>query len=890
MNMRLSLLISLCLLGFVSVFTAQSLAYRQGELLVKLYDGITEEAFSKAILTDKRTIHFITKISPVAPTFHIYKVYFDFTKHSEREMMAQLREMDEIEFVQLNELAQRRSTVPNDPLFNNQWQYINTGQLTGAVIGADLDVDLAWDVTTGGVTSRGDTIVVCIIDDGLDPRHDDIKPNTWRNYHEIPDNGIDDDENGYVDDFLGWDFVSNDNDPYSLLSEDFHGTPISAIIGARGNNQLGISGINWNVKIMMIRGLGSLAAVLSSYEYAVKQRKLYNQTNGAKGAFIVATNSSFGFSREFPSDRPMLCPMYDSLGKVGILSAVATDNSNINVDEVGDLPSTCTSNYMICVSNVDHTGEKVTNAAYGSISVDIAAPGDFVYTAKRPNSYGEFYGTSSATPHVAGAIALLYASPCQDLGALAISEPQVAAQIVRDAILNSTVHVASFVDKSTTEGRLNIFNAMMELQSTCTSCTVPVDWRLAGVTDTRLDMQCIMPSDVDQILVRYRTKGTSPWEEFYTSSPNFSVSNLQPCTNYEMTLQSICMEDSSAVLAIQTFRTDGCCDIPSELRISHISDRSIQYEWQDVLAADTYEFRYREIGAGAWITQMVTGETFSLSTEPCQSIEAQIRSNCTDSLSAFSDIITATSEGCGVCLDHDYCDPPQTDVEFDYIARVGLDDISHFSDREGYGDFTDFDFPHLELGKSHTLYFNAGYIPSGTIQSHTRVWIDYNADGLFSTSELVVDSYTGDTSTFHVSFEVPRDAQLGATRMRVAMRFNNDPTSCNQGQKIFGEYEDYCVTIDRESGIHNPTNPLDHMIIYPNPFSDQLFIKTTETSSEYGRWKIFNASGELVHDFEISSSLHTAYYLDTSQWPSGVYFIQYQSRDGLLGYNRILIK
>src|SRR5690606_25953748 len=199
--------------------------------------------------------------------------------------------MDMVIACQLNYYVQSRATTPNDPSFNQQWALHNTGQ-SGGTVDADIDAPEAWDITTGGITATGDSIVVAVVDGGFYLNHPDLKPNLFKNRQEIPNNGVDDDGNGYIDDFDGWNAYNNNG---NLSSGDNHGTHVAGIIGAKGNNNAGVSGVNWNVKIMPIRGSsGTTSVVVAAYGYAAKMRKLYNQTNGAKGAFVVATNASFG--------------------------------------------------------------------------------------------------------------------------------------------------------------------------------------------------------------------------------------------------------------------------------------------------------------------------------------------------------------------------------------------------------------------------------------------------------------------------------------------------------------------------------------------------------------------------------------------------------------------
>ncbi|MBP8754784.1 MAG: S8 family serine peptidase, partial [Chitinophagales bacterium] len=215
-----------------------------------------------------------------------------------------------------------RSTIPNDLSFPLQWNFYNDGT-TGGIADADIDADEAWDITTGGLTALGDSIVIAVIDDGFDINHLDL--NFWKNYNEIPSNGIDDDGNGYIDDFNGWNVLTETD----VLDEYLHGTHVSGIAGAKGNNGFGVTGVNWDVKIMAVSiGLAVYESnALEAYAYVFDQRKLYDETNGEKGAFVVVTNSSFGIDYQLPEDYPIWCAMYDSLGRLGILNAAATINS-----------------------------------------------------------------------------------------------------------------------------------------------------------------------------------------------------------------------------------------------------------------------------------------------------------------------------------------------------------------------------------------------------------------------------------------------------------------------------------------------------------------------------------------------------------------------------------
>ncbi len=339
-----------------------------------------------------------------------------------------------------------RNTTPNDP------GYINQGDM------ALMGMPAAWDISKGGLTARGDTIVVAVIDDGYQSTHLDLKQNLFYNRDEIPGDAIDNDANGYVDDYLGYN-VSTENDAHPVRK---HGTEVAGVIGARGNNNVGIAGVNWNIKLLLISGADFESELIEAYQYILDMRKSYRQSDGSKGAFVVATNLSGGVEFEYAIDHPAWCEMYDKLGAEGILSVSAAPNNEVSVDEVGDMPTTCTSPYMIAVTNVDLQDDIVGNAGFGPLSIDLGAPGNGTYTTAPTDTYLEFTGTSAAAPHVTGAIALMYSTPCSAFLNGIDSDPQAIAATVRDIIFSSASDNNSLEDITATGRRIQVNAAMQE--------------------------------------------------------------------------------------------------------------------------------------------------------------------------------------------------------------------------------------------------------------------------------------------------------------------------------------------------------------------------------------------------------------------------------------------
>lgn len=365
------------------------------------------------------------------------------------DLRDRLESMPGVLGVQPDEPLQKRR-LPNDPNYSEQW---------------DMDIigmPQAWDFTTGGLSARGDTLVVAVLDTGFDLVHDDLSENLFINRGEIPNDGLDNDNNGFIDDVMGWNFDrESPNHSY-----DDHGLSVSGIIGARGDNGLGVTGVLWQVKIMPVT-VRTPSQVVEAYEYVLQFRERYNQSEGQEGMFIVATNASFGLEERQCDTYPLWAAMYDELGRVGILTGAGTANRPNNVDQVGDMPTSCPSPYIITTLNTNQLDRKFFNSAFGKTTIDLGSPGEGTLTLRPNDTYGDFGGNSAAAPHLTGAIALMYSIPCENFAEQALSEPEQTALRVREAILLGVDEVAELEEFTVTGGRLNAFNSMVRLLDEC---------------------------------------------------------------------------------------------------------------------------------------------------------------------------------------------------------------------------------------------------------------------------------------------------------------------------------------------------------------------------------------------------------------------------------------
>lgn len=277
------------------------------------------------------------------------------------------------------------SVSPNDPSFSQLWGMNNTGQNAGSP-DADIDAPEAWEFSTGSAD-----VVVAVIDTGVDSNHLDLRDNIWANPAEIAGNGIDDDANGFVDDRQGWDFYADDNVPYD---ETGHGTHVSGTIGATGNNGIGVAGACWDVSIVPVRFLGPYGGSTSDG---------IDSINYSTALGVDLTSNSWGGG----SYSSLLEGAITNANTAGILFVAAAGNDSLNNDSSPHYPSSYTSPNIISVASTTATDALSSFSNYGRVSVDLAAPGTSIYSTVPGNLYATYSGTSMATPHVSGALALL---------------------------------------------------------------------------------------------------------------------------------------------------------------------------------------------------------------------------------------------------------------------------------------------------------------------------------------------------------------------------------------------------------------------------------------------------------------------------------------------------
>ncbi|PYV03183.1 MAG: hypothetical protein DMG10_12230 [Acidobacteria bacterium] len=345
--------------------------------------------------------------------------------------------------------------VPNDPQFGPLWGLNNSSD-------ADIDGPEAWGITTGS-----SNVVVGVIDTGIDYNHEDLSANMYRNTADCNNNGIDDDGNGFIDDCYGVDFANNDSDP---MDDNQHGTHVAGTIGAVGNNGIGVTGVNWNVKLMACKfldadGSGWDSDAISCLNYLAMMKD--------RGVNIVATNNSWGS----PWDSQALHDAIDAHRQRGILFMAAAGNDyGTDNDSVGNFPSSYYLPNIIAVAATTQTDSLAWFSNFGKRTVHVGAPGYQILSTTPGNTYGTLSGTSMATPHVTGVAALLKA---QDVTR--------DWRAIRNLILAGGDSKSSLTD-TVTQKRLNAYGSLTCSGSTILSRLRPVGTSIAASAGTPIDL------------------------------------------------------------------------------------------------------------------------------------------------------------------------------------------------------------------------------------------------------------------------------------------------------------------------------------------------------------------------------------------------------------------
>ncbi len=334
--------------------------YLPGEILIKFKDG------TSSIRTN--LLHENINAKKIGEFRHLKIQHIKLPEETSIEdALEYYRSYPDVEFAEPNYIV-RIAAIPDDPGYNKQWGLNNTGQF-GGIPGADIKAQNAWELTKGS-----DNVIIAVLDSGVSYDHPDLKDNIWVNSVEMNGSpGVDDDRNGYVDDYYGWDYIDNDGYPSDYNQ---HGTHVAGIIAARGNNSAGISGVMWSAKIMVLRflgvtGTGDVARAAEAIEYAVD--------NGAR--IINASWGGYDYSVTVYS-------AIDYARRHDVLLIAAAGNESNNNNTIPFYPASYNLPNIISVAATDQRDELAYFSNYGSARVHLAAPGVSIYSTVPHFSYG----------------------------------------------------------------------------------------------------------------------------------------------------------------------------------------------------------------------------------------------------------------------------------------------------------------------------------------------------------------------------------------------------------------------------------------------------------------------------------------------------------------------
>ncbi|NMM39810.1 S8 family serine peptidase [Pseudoalteromonas arctica] len=359
---------------------------------------------------------------------------FEVTGMSTKQAIKLLQTHAAIEYVE-PDYRVSIATAPNDPDFSKLWGLHNEGQ-SGGTADADIDALEAWSITTGSKD-----VVVGVIDTGVDHSHSDLTANIWVNPNEIAGDGIDNDGNGYIDDVHGINAITNVGDP---MDDQGHGTHVSGTIGAAGNNNNGVVGVNHETAIVGCKfldagGSGSTSGAIKCIDYMVSLKNA--------GVNVRVLNNSWGGG----GSSQALADAITASEQADILFVAAAGNSAVDNDQNPHYPSNYEHESVLSVASTDRNDNMSGFSQWGLTSVDLGAPGSAIYSTVPGNGYATYSGTSMATPHVVGVAALVLSL-----------NPELSTSELKQLLMSSGDDNTQLQGKTVSGKRLNANRALEE--------------------------------------------------------------------------------------------------------------------------------------------------------------------------------------------------------------------------------------------------------------------------------------------------------------------------------------------------------------------------------------------------------------------------------------------
>jgi thermitase len=507
------------------------------------------------------------------------------------ETISYLKEDPRVDYAEPNWIYNHFATS-NDPFYTNGSLWGIYGDATTPANQFGSQAGEAWAAGNTG----SDAVYIGVIDEGIDFNHPDLAANIWTNPFD-PLDGIDNDGNGRIDDIHGWDFAANNNSIYDGTSDD-HGTHVAGTIGAVGGNGIGVAGVNWNVTIISAKFLGASGGTTAN---AINAVNYITDLKTRHGLNIVATSNSWGgggFSQA----------LLDAITRgvnAGILFVAAAGNSNSNNNTTPNYPSNYNTTMgspassfdgVIAVASITSSGAKSSFSSYGSTTVDLGAPGSGIFSTTPNNTYSSYSGTSMATPHVSGAVAL-YRSVF----------PGATAYQTKAAILNSASNTptSSLSGITVTGGRLNLGFLLGGGGPQPNPPAAPSGLSASAVSSSQINLNWSDNSNNESGFQIERCQGAdcSNFALVATTGSNatsFSNTGLAASTTYTYRVRATNSAGNSGYSNTASATTTAGAAVPaapSNLRVTTVGQTSIGLAWNDNSNNETrFEF-FRRTGS-----------------------------------------------------------------------------------------------------------------------------------------------------------------------------------------------------------------------------------------------------------------------------------------------------
>jgi len=500
-----------------------------------------------------------------------------------------------------------------------------------------------WDIF-----NAKEEVIVAVVDDAILWNHEDLQDNMWVNTLELNGTaGVDDDNNGVVDDIIGFDLASNDNNPSppgNATADYFsHGTHVAGTVGAVTNNGKGIASIAYNnAKIMACKGSRDSDAaytnIWEAFAYAVvNEADIINNSwgrgvdsNGNPPPPLTQTETAL---LQEAADRDII-----------VLFAAGNDNNEIALPASSELVISVAATGNPITGEVD---EKAYYSNYGSW-VDISAPGSQILsTVPSDEKYSVQQGTSMATPNVASLIALMKSHA-----------PNLSNDQIVSCLLNSADDISSdnpdYIGQLGS-GRINVRKAIECVSGDVEVCDAPSSLTVEDIEETAAELNWNAALNAVSYFVEIRSQGDTDWFSFANNpfaTLSLNLTGLVACRDYEFRIKTMCSSGESLYSQIQSFETEcpnmDACDVPTGLFVNNITEESATLRWSEVSDADSYSIRARQVGTTTWVeaSDITDTQIDYTGLTACTDYEFQVAAVCSNETSNFSALIMFSSGGC----------------------------------------------------------------------------------------------------------------------------------------------------------------------------------------------------------------------------------------------------